>query len=257
MKYADEFQTAQEIAVKAGKLLKELSSKSVKVKLKGAVDLVTEADLASEKLVLEEINKRFPNHAVLSEEAGRNKIDSENLWIIDPLDGTTNYAHGFPIYAVSIGFAYRNEVVIGAVYDPNLNELFLSQKGGGATLNGKPIRVSAVEDIDKSLLATGFPYNLRQQPEPSSDYFKAFTLKAQGVRRAGAASLDLCNVACGRLDGFWEVGLKPWDTAAGSLILTEAGGKLSKYDGSSFDMWTPEVVATNGLIHEQMTEILT
>jgi len=254
--YQKEFQAAQEIAVKAGKLLKELSTKSVKVKHKGAVDLVTEADLASEKLVIEELNKRFPGHAVLSEEAGKNEIKSDYLWIIDPLDGTTNFAHRYPIYAVSIGLAYQGEVVVGVVYDPNLDELFLSQKGNGATLNNKPIHVSAVDNLDKALLATGFPYNLRRQPEPASDYFKTFTLKAQGVRRAGAASLDLCNVACGRLDGFWEVGLKPWDTAAASLILTEAGGKLSKYDGSSFDMWTPEVVATNGLIHEQMTEIL-
>lgn len=265
MAYSKELTVAKEIAVKAGKLVKELSGK-VEIKFKGRVDLVTQADIESEKLIIGEINKHFPAHVILSEEAGQQKTkealmyetpgQAEYLWLIDPLDGTTNYAHGFPIYAVSIALAHKGEIVMGTVYEPNLGELFTAVKGDGAYLNGNPIYVSKVGDLDKSLLSTGFPYDLSERPKEVLGYFDKFTLRAQGVRRAGAAAIDLCSLACGRFDGFWELGLKPWDTAAGSLIVSEAGGKLTKFDGSSFDVWIPEVVATNGLIHQQMLDIL-
>lgn len=261
-----ELRVAKQLAVDAGKLVKKLASGQLEIKFKGPVDLVTKADVESEKLIINQIKENFPGHAILSEEAEQDQAkealkyntsgQAEYLWLIDPLDGTTNYAHGFSVYAVSIALAHQGEIVVGVVYEPNLAELFTAAKGGGAYLNDKPISVSKISELNKSLLATGFPYNLRKRPKEVLGYFDAFTLRAQGVRRAGAAAVDLCQLACGRFDGFWELGLKPWDTAAGKLIVSEAGGKLTKFDSSPFDIWTPEVVATNGLIHEQMLEVL-
>lgn len=248
---------ASAVALEAGKLLKKLSRGKPEITYKGPVDLVTKADLLAEKFIIEKIKANFPDHKILTEEGGlqAGSQKSDFLWLIDPLDGTTNYAHNFPVYAVSIGLQFQEEIIVGVVYDPNLDELFTAEKGKGSFLNGKPIRVSEIKELDKSLLATGFPYSLRENPDKIVEYFAVFSFKAQGIRRPGAASIDLCSLACGRVDGFWEVGLKPWDTAAGSLIIIEAGGYLSRFDGSSFDIWIPEVLATNGLIHKQMLEV--
>lgn len=247
---------ATSTALKAGKLLRERLPSQQKISYKGEVDLATEADFASQKLIASSLRKNFPDHGILAEENLEEKGEAEFLWIIDPLDGTTNYAHGYPIFSVSIGLEAHGEVILGVVYDPNFDELFVAERGGGAYLNNKPIEVSKTAELAKSLLATGFPYWTRERPERLFKNFQAFSLKAQGIRRAGSASLDLCALACGRIDGFWEEGLKPWDTAAGKIIVEEAGGTLSKFDGSPFDIRVPEVVATNSLIHSQMLEVL-
>ncbi len=259
-----ELNIAKNVAREAGALLKQLSKGNFSVSHKGTVDLVTEGDLAAEKLIVDTLSKHFPDYSILSEEdaakcSGNLQVSIKNsdyLWVIDPLDGTTNYAHRFPIYAVSIGLAYKKEPVMGVVYDPNQDEMFTSVKGEGAFLNGEAIKVSSVNDLNNALLSTGFPYDIRQNPEATLNPFNQFVLNAQGVRRAGAASIDICYMACGRFDGFWELGLKPWDTAAASLILEEAGGKITKYDGSSFSIWIPEMLASNALLHEQMMKIL-
>ena len=245
-------ETAVKAALEAGKLAKRLLAKDTKISFKGEIDLVTEVDLRSEKQIIEEISKKFPDHEFLSEESGAKKTGSKYLWIIDPLDGTTNYAHGFPIFAISIALAFENNVLLGVVYDPNFNELFLAEKGKGATLNGKRIFVSKTSHLSEALLATGFPYYIHENPKKIFEYFERFYLKTQGVRRLGAATLDLTYVACGRIDGFWEAGLKPWDTAAAGLVVSEAGGTLSRFNGAPFDDYLPEIVASNGILHQEM-----
>jgi len=247
---------AKEIALKAGRLIKEMSKEIHSITLKGEIDLVTEVDVKSETLIVDALKSRFPDHGILAEEAGGTQAGADYLWIIDPLDGTTNYAHSFPVYAVSIALEYKGEVIVGVIYDPNLDELFTAEKGKGAFLNNELIRVSEIDDLDKSLLATGFPYYYRKDPERIIKYFTDFSLRAQGVRRAGAATIDLVSLASGRFDGYWELGLKPWDMAAGGLIATEAGARITRLDGSKFDIRVPEILATNGLIHEQMLEII-
>lgn len=247
---------ATDIARRAGKLLKGLCSKKISVKMKGPVDLVTEADLHSEELIVSEIKNRFSAHGILSEEDGEHLTPSPYIWIVDPLDGTTNFAHGFPIFSVSIALEYRSEVILGVVYEPNLDETFVARKGEGSYLNGRPIRVSQVEELDGALLATGFPYFTRERPKEILALFNIFSLKCQGVRRAGVASIDLCYLAAGRFDGYWELGLKPWDTAAGRLIVEEAGGRITNFKGEKFDIRVPEVLASNGMLHDQMMEIL-
>ncbi|MHB0976496.1 MAG: inositol monophosphatase family protein [Candidatus Aquicultorales bacterium] len=246
---------AGNLAVEAGKLIKRIEGEGVEVRMKGAVDLVTSADIRSEEFITRQIRNVYPDHEILAEEAGGENPGGEPLWIIDPLDGTTNFAHGFPVYAVSIGVEIDGAVVAGAVYDPTADELFTAATGEGAVRNGEPIRVSLVSQLDKSLLATGFPYFFREEADRVLDLFKAYSLQAQGIRRAGAAAIDLCWLACGRLDGFWELGLKPWDTAAGGLIVREAGGVLTRLDGTPFDIRVPQVLGTNGLIHDEMLEI--
>lgn len=243
-------------ALKAGELLRERLSAQQKITYKGEVDLATEADFLSQELIASSLSKNFPDHGILAEENLEEKTEAEFLWIIDPLDGTTNYAHRYPIFSVSIGLEARGEVVLGVVYDPNFDELFVAERGGGAYLNNKLIQVSKTAELTKSLLATGFPYWTRERPGQLFQRFQDFSMKAQGIRRAGSASLDLCALACGRIDGFWEEGLRLWDTAAGKIIVEEAGGVLSKFDGSPFDIRFPEVVATNGLIHQQMLPVL-
>lgn len=252
--FTKELNAAKEIAYQAGDLLQQLAGKAFAVKHKGPVDLVTEADLKAETYIVNELKKRFPQDEILTEEAG-GKSKAERLWIIDPLDGTTNFAHRFPIYAVSIGLLVAGEIKLGVVYEPNLKEMFWALAGEGAYLNKQRIKVSQTKELNNALLATGFPYFLRERPDEVFSYFEAFSLKCQGVRRAGAATVDLCFLACGRLDGFWELGLKPWDTAAASLILKEAGGVLTKLDGSAFDIFFPEVLASNGFIQEQMLTV--
>ncbi len=245
----------EKIAIKAGILITEHLKGGPKVTRKGAVDLVTDADIMSEKYIVAEIQTHFPGHSILAEESGGDE-DGHFVWAIDPIDGTTNYAHGFPVFAVSIGLLVDKQPVLGVVYDPNLKELFSAVKGGGATLNGETIQVSDVADLNDSLLATGFPYTLRENYKTIMADFTRLSLLCQGVRRAGAASLDLCALACGRFDGFWEVGLRPWDTAAAGLVVEEAGGKLSKYDGSEFDHFKRGLIASNSLIHDLLLEQL-
>lgn len=247
---------AVEAALKAGQLIKDMSKEILDITLKGEVDLVTQVDVRSETLIVDLLKTRFPDHGILAEERGSIRAESDYLWIIDPIDGTTNYAHSFPIYSVSIGLEYKGEVIAGVIYDPNLDELFTAEKGKGAFLNNEPIRVSSVSELGKSLLATGFPYNYRKDPERIIRYFTDFSLRAQGIRRAGAATIDLTSLACGRFDGYWELGLKPWDMAAGTLIASEAGARITKFDGSELDIRVPEILATNGRIHDQMLEIL-
>ncbi len=214
---------AIDAALKAGQLLKERLGSAQEIKHKGAIDLVTQADLESEKLIVNLIQQNFPDHDFLAEEGSQKKAQSNYLWLIDPLDGTTNFAHAIPIFAVSIALEFKKELIIGVVYNPNSDELFVAVKGKGAHLNDKKITASKTGDLNHSVLATGFPYYIREKPGLLFEYFKNFRLAAQGIRRCGSAALDLCNVACGRLDGFWEEGLKPWDMAAGSLIVKEAG----------------------------------
>jgi myo-inositol-1(or 4)-monophosphatase len=240
----------------AGRILAERFGRaSLKVQHKGDIDLVTEADLAAELLIIERIRSYHPRHAILAEEAGDSARVSDYKWVIDPLDGTTNYAHGYPCFCVSIGLEYKGELVLGVVYDPVLDELFAAERGGGATLNGRAIHVSAVEDLNRALLCTGFPYDVRGRND-FARHFTNFIMHAQGVRRDGAAALDLAYVACGRFEGFWEEGLQPWDVAAAIVIIEEAGGRVSRYDGSPASIYAPPIVASNGLLHEEMRRVL-
>ena len=247
---------AQKLARKAGKLLTEKLSRHNPVYYKGTIDLVTEADRMSEELILSEIGRRYPDHGILSEESKEKNGRAAMRWIVDPLDGTTNYAHGFPFFCVSIALEKDGSVVLGVVYDPMRDDLFEASLGGGARLNGKELRVSSVEDLSRSLLATGFPYDIRESPDNNLNFFNAMAKKAQAIRRAGAAALDLAYLAAGRFDGFWELKLKPWDTAAGCLLVEEAGGVLSDMTGGKWSVFSPGLVASNGLIHQQMLEVL-
>lgn len=247
---------AIDTARKAGALLKDNVGRIGSIEFKGAVDIVTDVDRKSEALIIDAIKKAFPSHGILAEESPELKQDSPFKWIIDPLDGTTNYSHGFPFFCVSIGLEISGEVVFGVVYDPMMDELFTAEKGKGATLNGKKIAVSAIGELGKSLLATGFPYDLRSSADNNLDFFSEFSLRAQAIRRAGSAALDLCYIASGRFDGYWEMKLKPWDVAAGSLIVSESGGKITGFSGGPFSIYGKECLASNSLIHEEMTRIL-
>jgi myo-inositol-1(or 4)-monophosphatase len=245
----------------AGAVLTDRLGRALQVSNKGDIDLVTEADLASEKLIIERIKSHYPRHAILAEESGATdgielvsgKTDWK--WIIDPLDGTTNFAHGYPCFCVSIAVERAGAIEIGVVYNPTRDETFAAERGQGATLNERPMRVSTVDDLNAAMLCTGFPYNVRERPNFTRD-FANFTMTAQAVRRDGAAALDLAYVACGRFDGFWEEGLSPWDTAAGILLIQEAGGRVSDFTGAPLDIYTPQVLASNGLIHDDMIRVL-
>jgi len=251
-----EFKTAVLAAKKAGRLLQTMSQGDLKVEYKGEIDLVTQADRAAEALVINMLKKQFPGDDILTEETTRDRTQSDRRWIIDPLDGTTNYAHRFPFWCVSIAFEFKGQVVLGAIYNPNLNELFTARKGRGAWLNGKKIKVSSQTSLKKSLLATGFPYDVHCSRKDNLDNFRRFIKRAQAVRRPGSAALDLAFVACGRFDGFWEMKLKAWDMAAASLMVTEAGGKLSGFKGQVFSLYVPECLASNCRIHGQMKKVL-
>lgn len=245
-----------EIAREAGALLMDYFSQHLKVEYKGEADLVTAADRASEKLIRQRIRERWPGHDVLGEEQGLSDQGSEYRWYVDPLDGTTNFAHGFPVFCVSMALEERvqGEVrrrIAGVIYDPTRDELFSAELGGGAHLNGQKICVSQINVLNESLVATGFPSHKRHQ-NPNIYFYHQITLRTHGVRRAGSAALDLCNVACGRFEGFWEFNLNPWDTAAGVLIAEEAGGKVTRFDGSEFELNSRETLATNGHIHEAL-----
>jgi myo-inositol-1(or 4)-monophosphatase len=247
---------ARKTAVAAGELLLKKSTPHNRVRLKGRVNLVTDADLASERFIVKTISNAFPDHAILAEEGAGELKDSDYKWIIDPLDGTTNFAHDFPFYCVSIGIEYQGEMIVGVVYDPVRQELFSACRGGGARLNRRKITVSTQRQLEKSLLATGFPYDIGTSRENNLSYFSRFARSARGVRRAGSAALDLCYLACGRFDGFWELKLHPWDTAAGLVIVEEAGGKVTDFTGKKYSIYDKYILATNGRIHSQMKKIL-
>ncbi len=251
---------AEAIAREAGALLREFYEKGVAAEYKGDVDLVTEADRASEALVSRRLREEFPEHGIFGEEGTRQGLDSEFRWYIDPLDGTTNFAHGFPVFAVVLGCERRpaglaadqdGEIVVGVTYDPLRDEMFSAARGAGATLNGRPIQVSKTRTLQESLIATGFPSHKRHR-SPNVHFYQEFTLRSHGVRRAGAAALDLAYVACGRLEGFWEIKLNPWDVSSGVLLIEEAGGRITHFDGGKFTLDSREVFATNGKIHGEM-----
>ncbi len=249
----------KKIAIKAarrgGRLLMQKFGKVLEVRHKGAVDLVTDADRAAEVAIVEVLRGTFPRHDILAEESDYGRVESDYRWIIDPLDGTTNYAHGFPWFAVSIALEVRGEIKVGVVYNPFHQEMFVAEKGKGAFLNEIQIRVSPVKKLDEALLATGFPYDRKESPVNNFDHFVNFQMAAQGCRRAGAASLDLAYVAAGRLDGYWEMKLKPWDVAAGKLLVEEAGGRITDMGGAPFDIYGQECLANNALIHDAMIQV--
>jgi myo-inositol-1(or 4)-monophosphatase len=261
--YSNFVSIAESIAREAGTLLREYYHRGVSAEYKGDVDIVTEADRASEKLIVSRLRSELPAHGVYGEEGARSGLDAEYRWYIDPLDGTTNFAHGFPVFAVVLGCEKRHprlaaeedgEIVAGVTYDPLRDEMFSAAKGEGATLNGKPIHVSPTKLLQESLIATGFPSKKRHE-SPNVHFYQEFTLRSHGVRRAGSAALDLAYVACGRLEGYWEFKLNPWDTSAGFLLVEEAGGRVTHFDGSPFTLDSREVLATNGLIQAEMEEL--
>jgi myo-inositol-1(or 4)-monophosphatase len=249
---------AREAATAAGNLIRANWLQPKQIDYKGAIDLVTSVDRESERRIVDVLQKKFPRHSILAEEeTDRVGSQASHRWIIDPLDGTTNFAHSYPQFCVSIALERDGKVILGLVYDPVRPECFQAVKGQGATLNGEPIRVSDIMELDRALLATGFPYDHRENADFYLGFFKSFMTRSQGIRRNGAAALDLCYVACGRLDGFWEFNLRPWDTAAGVLIVEEAGGKVSDLSGNPFSIWSNEALASNGALHEVMINATT
>ncbi len=249
--------TATELAAGAGKILKAGFHQSKQVRYKGKIDPVTEYDLKAEKYITSRLNKMHPEHSILAEEGSDRTGGSEYRWIIDPLDGTVNYAHGFPIYCVSIAVEYAGQPLAGAVFDPERDEMFTAGRGLGARLNSKRVAVSTEKRLDRSLLATGFSYSVRTDRRNNLGLFGRMVKHAQAVRRPGSAAIDLCWLACGRLDGFWELKLHPWDTAAAWLMVTEAGGKVSRMDGREYSVFKDDILASNGQIHNQMKKLLT
>lgn len=239
----------------AGKVIRENRNKVYRIKHKGTVDLVTEIDEMAEKLIVTIIGDNFPSHQIVAEESGIKEKDSDYIWYVDPLDGTTNYAHGYPHCSVSVALEYRGELVLGYVLDPMRDELFSAAKGAGAFLNGKKIRVSTAEKLEECLLATGFPYDLALRPYALS-LVERLLGRVQGIRRDGSAALNLSYTAAGRLDGYWETTLKPWDCAAGALLVTEAGGIVSNFRGGDFNIHKPEVVAGNPYIHPLLVRVI-
>ena len=250
---------AMETAREAGQILLEKFGRKINISLKGDINLVTEADLASEKLIIERIRSYYPKHSILAEESGESSAivdgDKRWKWIVDPLDGTTNYAHGYPCFAVTLALEHDGEIVVGVTFDPTRNEMFSAERGGGAHLNNRQIRVSATEKLADALVVTGFPYNFKGK-EDFAKHLTDFLMRSRGVRRDGSAAIDMAYVACGRFDGFWEEGLNPWDVAAGKLLIEEAGGRLSYYDGAPFSIYSPPICGSNSLIHNEMLEVL-
>ncbi len=247
---------AKESALRAGRFLKESMDDAQEIFFKGSIDLVTNVDNQSQGMIFQYLSDRFPDHDFLAEEGLSEERGAEFRWIIDPLDGTTNYAHKFPNFTVSIALEKRKEVVLGVIYDPMREEMFYAVKEEGAFLNERKIRVSSVDDLDKSLVATGFPYDIRVTDVNNISHFNNFLTRVQAIRRCGSAAMDLCYVACGRFDGFWELKLQPWDMAAGALVVEEARGRISDFQGHDFSILGTEILATNGLIHGQMVDVL-
>jgi myo-inositol-1(or 4)-monophosphatase len=249
-------QTAIDLGRAAGDVLNYYANREKLVEFKGHANLVTIADKESEELIIGGILARYPDHSILAEESGATQPGAAIQWIIDPVDGTTNFAHGYPFYCVSIAVEENGKAVCGAVYDPIRDEMFTASKGGGAYCNGEPIRVSTVDRLSQALLITGFPYNFRDRVDTVIDQFRRFLIASQAVRRGGSAALDLCYVAAGKLDGFWELNLQPWDTAAGRIILEEAGGLVTDFNGGPFSIFMREILASNGRVHEEMLQVL-
>jgi myo-inositol-1(or 4)-monophosphatase len=249
-------EVAEETAREAAKVLLENLGKVKEIEFKAKNSLVTEVDKLSEKIIISNIKKNFPTHDIFAEESGKDLSDSDYLWLIDPIDGTTNYAHAYPFFSISIALEVKGEVIAGLVYDPVKDEMFTAEKGKGAFLNGEPISVSKSDEINHSHLCTGFMHEVEWMVEANIRNFGNFIRRARAVRRDGSAALDLCYVACGRFDGFWELGLNPWDTAAAVLIVKEAGGHLCKFNGDAYSIYDKEILATNSIIDEQMMEIL-
>ncbi len=248
--------TARILAKEAGDHIRQSASQLRQVDYKGRVDMVTDVDRRSEEIILDGIRRAYPDHAVLAEESGENEAHSDYRWIVDPIDGTTNFVHGYPFYCVSIAVQYRQETVAAMVLNPVSGELFSAHKGGGAKLNGEPIAVSATGDLSRALLATGFPYQLGERWQHSMTLFEAFYRNSHGVRRDGAAALDLCYVAAGRFDGFWEYDLQPWDVAAGLLIVEEAGGRATDFEDKPSGLYDRQVLASNARIHGEMLQVI-
>lgn len=260
--YADMLKIAEDAARAGGIILMKYFGQPLDIEFKGDVDLVTKVDRLSEEAIVSIIRSAYPDHRILAEEGTNQAGASEYCWIIDPLDGTTNYAHSFPCFAVSIGLEEAGEMVAGVVYDPVRDECFTAMEGGGAYLNGKAIHVSRIDKLNSALLATGFPYDRRQRPDDYLGLFRKFMMKAQEIRRPGSASIDLCYLASGRIDGFWECKLKPWDVAAAVVIVREAGGRISDFKGNKFSilgneapgLFISETLASNSRIHDEMVE---
>ena len=247
-------------AREAGAILQDFAVRGFQIEHKGRINLVTEADLASERHIKALIASHYPTHRILAEESGASAHEVNSVgqytWIIDPLDGTTNFSHGFPCYAVSIGIEYQGQSIAGVIYDPSRDELFAAERGAGATCNGETIRVSAIETLERSLVVSGFPYDVRERMEEYLPAWREFLNQAQGVRRLGAAAIDMACIACGRMEGFWEKGLNAWDVAAGWVIIEEAGGRVTKLDGSPFDNHSASLLCTNGNVHDEMLAVL-
>jgi myo-inositol-1(or 4)-monophosphatase len=251
------------IALEAGALVRGFFERGVATEYKGDVDLVTEADRASEKLIVDRLTAAFPAHGIYGEEGARHRIEAEHRWYVDPLDGTTNFAHGFPVFCVSLGLEHRppglrdgedGTLIAAVIYDPTRDELFSAERGRGAWLDGRSIHASRTPALSEALIATGFP-SRKRHVSPNIHFYQEFTLRSHGVRRAGSAALDLAYTACGRLDGFWEFHLNPWDTAAGALLVLESGGSISRFDGGAFRLDSREVLVTNSLIHGEITTL--
>ena len=249
-------QVAIAAAKEAGRIQMEHLGHSHSVEYKGEINPVTMVDKLCDRTITQMIFSTFPDHDLLTEESPFKKKGSPWRWVIDPLDGTTNYLHGYPCFCVSIGLEVESEMRLGVVYNPILNELFYAKKGEGAFLNGNQIFVSHEDHLDRSLLATGFPYDIRENADFYLRYFRQFIMKSFAVRRPGSAAIDLCYLAAGRFEGFWELKLHAWDVAAGSLIITEAGGKVTDFKGQSFSIYSEEMLASNGLIHEEMLQVI-
>jgi myo-inositol-1(or 4)-monophosphatase len=245
-------------AREAGAYMKPFAGRPSHVEQKDGqeTNLVTEVDKHAESIIIGRLKHAFPDHDFLAEESGDHQGNSPYKWVIDPLDGTVNFTHGLPIFCVSIGLEYNGEVILGVVYDPNMNELFTAEKGKGALLNGEPIHVSRTKGLRESLVVTGFPYDIKDNPDHAIEHFTNFLTEARAVRRLGSAALDLCYVAAGRFDGFWEVKLNAWDMAAGVLLVQEAGGRWTDFEGKPSSIYTRKMLSTNGRIHEQMVEVL-
>ncbi len=251
---ASYLETATEIAREAGAMLANYFERRVAYELKGEFDLVTEADRASERLVVERLRAHFPSHGIVAEEGGGHETASEFRWYVDPLDGTTNFAHGFPVYNVTLGLERAGEIICGVIYDPERREMFSAERGSGAWLNNRRIQVSKAARLKESLLATGFP-SYKRHLSVNIHFYHQLAMASHGVRRAGSAAIDLAWVACGRMEGFWEFGLNPWDMAAGMLLVEEAGGRVSDMHGGPAKVGNPKLLADNGRIHEEILAV--
>lgn len=250
------FSVAQELALETGQFLLSRFGSDFKVSKKGRINLVTEVDLKAEEMIVGRIRQEFPHHEILAEEKGSYTCESSYKWIVDPIDGTTNYAHGYRFFCVSIAVEYKGQIVLGVIYDPITEELFSARRGRGAFLNSRKIFVSGRDLLTDSLLCTGFSYDVEEIKE-NLELFNRIILHARAVRRDGSAALDLCYVACGRFDGFWELSLQPWDVAAGTLIVSEAGGLLTNFNGTDCTIYGQQILATNGRIHRDLIQLLT